>query len=348
MSWKRNKKVKVLVMLIAAIAIIHFGMPPLLNFYVNRTLQNLPGYSPRIERVRVNFFRAAYTIDSLTIYASNGSSKVTFVTIPKIAVSLQWESLLVGELVTKIQFDNPSVNFLAENANGDAPWDLDWSVPIRKLSFLPINQVRVKDGMIGFYDLRADPPVDVFLRNLDVEVHNLNNARDDGDLLPARIYAQAHSSGNGSLSLVMKVNARKPQPDLDMDLKFENVNLQSLRGFLTAYANVDVLKGNFNLYSEVTVLNGKVDGYVKPQLDNFLLNGRTQPLRVLMGDGPQMLDDKSSTNNGTQLITRIPLDGEIAGRTSRFWPKLWNIFRNASVEGIERNTKDAAIIASAQ
>lgn len=345
MTLKRNKKVKVLVMLIAAIAIIHFSMPPLLKVYVNRTLQNLPGYSSRVEGVGVNFLQAGYTIDSLTIYASNGSSKVTFVTIPKIAVSLHWESLLVGELVTKIQFDNPSVNFLA---NGDAPWELDWSVPVRKLSFLPINQVRVKDGMVGFYDFRADPPVDVFLRNIDVEVHNLNNARDDGELLPARIYAQAHSSGNGSLSLVMKVNARKPQPDLDMDLKFENVNLQSLRGFLTAYANVDVLKGNFNLYSEVTVLNGKVDGYVKPKLDNFMLNGRTQPLRVLMGDGPQMLDDKSSTNNGTQLITRIPLDGEIAGLPSRFWPKLWNIFRNASVEGIERNTKDAVIIASAQ
>ena len=348
MIWKRNRKVKVLVMLIAAIAIVHFSVPPLLNFYVNRTLQNLPAYSSKVEGVRVNFLRAGYTIDSLTIYATTGGSKVTFVTIPKIAVSLHWESLLVGELVTKVQFHNPSVNFLAESAEGGTPLGLDWSVPLRKLSFLPINQVRVKDGVVGFYDLRADPPVDVFLRNIDVEVHNLTNVHDDGDLLPARIYAQAHSSGNGSLSLVMKINARKTQPDLDMDLKFENVNLEPLRGFLTAYANVDVLKGNFNLYSEVTVLNGKIHGYVKPQLDNFMLNGRTQPLRVLMGDGPQMLDDKSSTNNSKQLVTRIPLDGQIAGRTSQFWPKLWNIFRNASVEGIERNTKDAVIIASAQ
>ena len=321
MGWKSNRKVKVLAMLASAMVIIHFSVPPLLNFYVNRTLQNLPAYSSRIGGVRVNFLQAGYTIDSLTIAASNGSSEIAFVRIPRITVSLHWESLLVGELVSKIHFHNPCVNFTADNAKADVPWELDWSVPLRKLSILPINQVRIKDGVVGLYDFSADPPADVFLRNIDIEVHNLTNVLDGGDLLPARIYAQAHSSGNGSLSLVMKVNAKKAQPDLDMDLKFENVNLQSLRGFLTAYSNVDVLNGNFNLYSEVTVLNGKIEGYVKPQLDNFMLNGRTQPLRVLMGDGPQMLD-QSSVSNSRQLVTRIPLSGQIAGRTSQFWPKL--------------------------
>lgn len=332
-------------MLVATAAIMYFSIPPLLTHYVKKTLSELRGYDAKISGVGINFLRGGYTIDSMKITPTGESREVPFLSIAEVDVSIQWESLLLGNLVATIYFQNPTINFVASEKNSRSPGATNWSATLQQLSFLPINQVRLKDGVVSFIDFSTDPPVDVFLQNIDLEIQNLTNARHDGALMPSRLYARAHSSGDGALSVVMKINTRKDNPDLDMDLKFENVNLRPLRQFLTAHANVDVLQGNFNLYSEVTVLDGRINGYVKPQLDNFMFNGKSQPFRVFMGDGPALSAERVEN---AHLVTRVPLEGQIAGATSQFWPRLWNLFRNASIEGIERNTKDAFILASAE
>lgn len=338
---RASKKIQTLVIIGIVLIAMRFSIPPALQYYVSAILNDMPGYNATIGKIDVHFLKAGYTLDSVTLFTTN--AEIPFIEVGRIDVKLQWESLLRGGVVTEITLHEPTISFTTTSSGAwNAGDDTDWTIPVKRLSFFPVNHLSVKDGTLSFGDFNSEPPVKVFLRNIDIESHNLVTITDEADALPSRIFAKAQSIGNGSLNIVMKLNTLKALPDLDLDLKLENVNMLSLKDFLSTYARIDVLQGNFNLDSEVTVINGKVDGYVKPKLYNVTLDA-PQPVRVIMGKFQQ---PESSQTSGDALAAHIPLRATVHSMERNFWPVLWNIFRNASVEGFEQNTKGADHLAS--
>lgn len=338
MTRRRNNMIKLLAGTALALALLGLAVPPLFKKYVTTALADLRFYDASLADVNFSLLDGSYCIDTLIIKPNGAGLKEPLLVIPKIEISLQWKPLLHGRVVTSVRFTSPRVYF--EASEGTRPQREDWVAVMKKLTIFPVNRVTVKNGVVNYRDDAASTPVSVFLRNVEVESNNLANVTERHSVWPSTLFAQAHSAGDGALSVVMKLNVFRRQPDFDMDLKFEGIEMPAIKNFLYAYTNVDVLKGRLNLYSEVTVLDGRISGYVTPRLENVTLNGTT-PLRVLMGrfypDGKQ----------SDQLVTRVELNEPVATQPGHFWPSVWSAFCRASREGFEQNTREASTVAAA-
>jgi hypothetical protein len=178
----------------------------------------------------------------------------------------------------------------------------------------------------------------MFLNNVQIDAQNLDNAKDNPEELPSRLFLQAGSIGNGQLSMIIRMNVLKPTPDLDLDLKFENMNLQAIQHFFQEYAHANVEKGMFNLYSEVAVLNGRITGYVKPVFNNIKVLRNTtlqeEPV-VVWGSVASNLTKVSGNAYKNRFISQVPMEGEMGNEQTTFWPALWNIFRNTFAQAFE-------------
>jgi hypothetical protein len=324
--------------------------------YVNKVLSELEGYRGQIYDVDIHLLRGAYQIDSLKIFKINGNEEVPFIDIPLMDLSVEWNALFKGKVVGEIKFDKPVLNFISgkktegEGGSEQTGEDVDWTEPIKKLMPLQINRLTIEEGKVVFYDFTTKPKVDLSLSNVHLIAENLNNAKEQNDLLPSKVFIRATSIGGGNLEINMRINVLKEVPDLDMDMKFENVDLIALNDFFEAYAKIDIEKGDFNLYSEVAVKEGNINGYVKPLLNNLKVvdwkEDKEKPIKLvwesIVGGVAEIFENQPEN----QFATRVPLKGNISNVETSFWPTLWNIFRNAFVEAFARNTDDTITIST--
>ncbi len=349
MAFKVNRKITIVLVIVAVLVIARLVLPYFVTRYVNNVLADLPGYRGQIDGVDIQLLRGAYQIDSLKIFKVDGNREIPFIDLPVTDFSVEWEALLDGKVVGEINFKNPVVNFIAakkEKGNGDGAAqtgdDVDWTEPIKKLLPLNINRLTIRNGKITFYDFSTKPKVDLFLTGVQVDAQNLNNASEQDEVLPSRILLQARSIGNGFLTATAKINVLKQIPDLDLDLKFENVEMKSLNDFFGAYAHIDIEEGKFNLYSEMAVLDGNIDGYVKPLFNNLKVvdwkKDKENPAELVWESIAGFFLEVFENQPKNQFATRVPLRGNIASIESKFWPALWTIFRNAFVDALESNT----------
>ena len=350
MSRKVDRVLRIIGFFTIVVIASRLFLPYLITRYVNKVLQELPGYNASVGGVKVQLLRGGYSIDSLRIYKTGGNKGYPFIQVKSLDFSLHWKSLLRGKFIAEAHFINPEVNLTAGEKNEvstQTQWgaETNWVLPIRKLFPLQLNRLFVKDASFAYNDFTTTPYVNVFFENIYLDAQNLDSTPTERELMPSRILLQAKSIGNGSFSASMKINVSKQIPDLDLDLKFENIDMRALRDFFSAYANVDIQKGKFNLYSEVVVLNGKIDGYVKPLLSDMTLLRDYQNNKHKMGalKSGVTLTGKELKN---EIPTRFPIKGHISQLRTRFCPGLWNIFRNACVEALEKNTHETISIAA--
>lgn len=363
MRWKINRTWRVVLIVLVVLVAFRLALPYIVTRYVNKVLHELDGYYGVVDDIDIHLYRGAYQIQGLKIYKTDGTKEIPFIDIPLIDLSVEWNALFQGAIVGEVKFQRPNLNFIAAKKSdnpsspGEKPAEqsgkeVDWTEPIKKLMPLQINRLRINDGNVVFHDFSTKPKVDLFLHDLQLDAQNLNNAKDNPEKLPSRLYLQASSVGNGQLNLTMRINAMKEVPDLDMDMKFENVDMKALNDFFEAYAKVDIERGKFNLYSELMVLDGNINGYVKPIFNNLKVvdwkEDKKKPAKLVWESMVGFLTDIFKNQRKDQFATKVPMEGKISQVDTPFWPALWNIFSNAFVHAFENNTDGTISISSSQ
>ena len=338
-----KKKYIVILIIIVLLIGIRISLPFIALKYANKVLSEIPGYRGHITDVDICLIRGAYTIDSLTLDKIEGDQPVPFFSTTQIDLSVHWGALFHGNIVGEIIFEKPQVNFVASQDTADSQYgeDVDWTEPIKDLIPLQINLFTINNGEIHFRNFSSEPPVDVYLSNLQVQATNLSNAKDVGQTLPSHLALSATSVGNGKLSLEGDMNILKKIPDIDLDLKFESVDITALNDFLRAYANVDAEQGVFNLYAEFLTVDGQVDGYVKPLITDLTILDSDEEGTFLnkawqgvVGTVMEIFENQPKD----QFATKVPLNGNLNDTEAGILPGVWNIFKNAFVEAFKRNT----------
>ena len=92
---------------------VRVALPHLVEDYVNKTLDALPGYTGHVADIDLHLYRGAYTIDSLVLLEENGNPKHPFLQIPETDLSIEWKSLLKGEFVGEVVMERPHMNLVA-------------------------------------------------------------------------------------------------------------------------------------------------------------------------------------------------------------------------------------------
>lgn len=353
-----QKKYIVLLVVVAFLVILRFALEPIVEHYVNRTLNDMEGYSGSISDVDINLYRGAYQIDGLQLFVVDNHVEEPLLSIDTIDLSVQWKSLLDGALVGEVILSQPVVNFVAayndsDTTQGQTGEDIAWHEQLKNYMPLTLNRFEIKRGRITYRDPTMSPSVDARAQQLDLVATNLSNV-EDTSYLPATLRATAVTIGGGEMNLDMQADFLRDIPNLRADFKLDRVDLTQLNDFIKAYANFDVQQGTLTLVSEVTIDSSQISGYVKPFFENLDVFDFKEDVvedrgffgklwEALVGVGAEVLENQSRD----EVATKVPIEGNLSNPTPNISATVVNVLRNAFVDAIEKEfDRQASLVPS--
>src|SRR5690606_25458594 len=190
---KRNT-IPLIILLVLIIA--RLLLPYFLMRYVNKTLDEIPGYTGYVEDIDVALLRGAYVIDGLILKKEDRITETPILDFEKSDISIEWRALLKGRIVSEIILHNPKFNYVTEDQGSETEADVDdWTKALTDLVPIDINHLAVHNGRANFAELNADPPIELYLNEIELEATNLSNVVNEDLTLPSNLYATAVSIG---------------------------------------------------------------------------------------------------------------------------------------------------------
>ena len=330
------KRYTIPIMIVALVIIGRLLLPFFLEKYVNRTLNELPGYEGYVKDIDVALLRGAYVIEGLVLKKLGAKTDTPMLDFEKTDISIEWKSLFKGRIVSEIELHNPNFNYIFEDqeqepAEGEANVD-DWTKVLKDLVPIDINHFTVHNGTANFVELSSDPDISMFLENINLEATNLSNVVNKEKILPSTMYATATSFGGGAVTLEGNLNLLKTIPDVDLEFALKQADVTALNDLSMRYAGVDFESGTFELYSEVAIADGFLKGYIKPMFIHTRLLGKDNEGGIFkkIWEGFVGVFKFILKNQGTDtLATQVPLEGDLNNVDAKTLPTIFNIFKNA-------------------
>ncbi|MFS4468241.1 DUF748 domain-containing protein [Maribacter sp. 2210JD10-5] len=334
------KKKRYIVPAIIVLLLVGFRLllPFLVKKYVNDVLADIPGYYGQVDDIDIALYRGAYVIHGLYLNKIDAGSKVPFLDFEKTDISIEWNALLNGKIVSEIIMTRPKVIYVFEDQqNGTEETEVeDWTKALTDLAPIDINNLEVIEGTAAFVELQADPNIDLNLKNIQLSATNLRNVVQKERTLPSEINATATSIGNGAMKLDGKMNLVKEIPDMDISVSIENADATALNDFTKHYAEIDFDSGSFEIFGEVAIADGYLKGSIKPILKNAKLIGKEDGFLSVLWEGFVGFFKFILKNQGKDtLATKVPIEGDLNSVGTKVWPTLTGIFKNAWVKAFK-------------
>ena len=353
LHWLRLQS-RTLLIVLASVAVlllvVRMVLPSVLKHAINKRLSEVEGYSGRVHDIDLHLWRGAYEIDGVVIVKTSGKTEEPFFSAEVIDFSIAWRELFRGRIVSDIKVQDGVINFVNGPSADSSQLEADrrWQEVIEDIFPIEIAHCEIDGGSIRFIDNEADPRVDVFVNNLEVQAVGLRNRpADDEDPFPAKISVSGSTLGDGQLTIFARAEPLAEQPHFELKLEVNDVDLPALNDFLRAYGNVDVSRGLFDLYVEVGAKDGRFEGYVKPFFEDMDFSNTSDKRdkigkrlwETLVSGIARVLKNRRSD----QVATRIPFSGEFGSTEVGVWATITNLLRNGLVraltEGVEGTVK---------
>jgi hypothetical protein len=339
--------------LVASLIALRVALPSIVLRYVNKELDNLEGYSGRVEDIDISLYRGAYQIQGIRIVKSNGRVPVPFFAATELDISVEWRALFHGDIVAEIDLRRPELNFVkgpTEKTSQTEPAD-NWTETVRDLAPFKINRFAIHGGSVHYRDFHSDPKVNIYVQRINAVARNLTNAEDLAGSLVATFEGKALAMHSGALKLKGSYNPYAKHPTFEIDATLNRLNLNQLNSFLKAYAAVDAEEGKLSIDTEIAASKGRFRGYVKPFIDDLQVldwENEKEDIFTRVWEGvvevaAEVLEDQSKD----RVATRIPLRGRVDGPEADVWSTIGGILKNAFLESLRRGLEDKIDVGNA-
>lgn len=337
-----KKSVKIILGIVVLLIVARLLLPYFVLKYVNKTLANLDGYTGHVSDVDIALYRGAYQIDSINIRKVDGKIEKPFIMIPKMDLSVEWNSLFKGKLVAEVACIRPVINFAFSKSEeaSQTGTEQDWTQVIKDLLPININRFSVIDGTVNLTSIVSQPSTDLSMHNFDLEIANIRNVVENDNKFPSPVRAYADLPGyDGKMYFDANMQLLKEMPDFNYNLKLNNLQLVKLNDLSKRYAGIDFEKGTLDLVSEMEMVDGKLQGYLKPLTHDMQIfewnegDKRTVTqfiVELLAEGGNKLLENKIKD----QVATRIPLNGTVENIETGLWPTVIGVLRNGYVSAL--------------
>ncbi|WKN43644.1 DUF748 domain-containing protein [Tunicatimonas pelagia] len=345
-----------LAIIIGVFILLHFLLEPFVERYVNQQLSSLEEYTGQVSDIDIHLYRGAYQVKGLELVKRNSEASDPFLQIDTIDLSVEWGALFDGRVVGEVILSHPTVTMIVtptvegDSAQEQTGSDVDWVQQVQELIPLTINRFEIKNGDISYKDPSVDPKVDAYFRELYLLAENISNVADSSQQFPSSLQANAVTVGNGTLNADLQMNLLKNIPEFKADIRLEDVDLTKLNDFIKAYANFDVQEGTFEIVTEMTVENQQISGYIKPFFENLDVFDLREDIKqddsgffqkaweAIAGLGAEAFENQKKD----QIATEVPIEGSLESPSPDVPVTVWNIFRNAFIDAIEKNFESVA------
>lgn len=332
-----RKKGIILICFILVLVIFRLFLPTIVKNYINKTLNNIPGYHGHVEDVDIALYRGAYVINRLYLFKDGDKKPMLY--FSKSDISIEWKSLFKGRIVSEIEMYRPKVTLYVTGNKLSAkekPKHNDWTSVLKKLVPIKINRLTVTEGELAYADIIESPDIDLSIKQVSLVVTNMGNVVDRQKALPSKLTMKGVSFGKGNLSVDGNLNFLKRIPDLDLNLALKKSDVTALNDVSMAAAGFDFERGQFELYIEAAIKNGYLNGYVKPMFHNIKIPDsfkKKSPVLKRVWEGiitffGFVLKNKSKDS----FATKVPVEGDLNDPKTDTWVLIKNIFRNGFVE----------------
>lgn len=340
----RTRRLWLVVGLIAvALVAVRLMLPYWIADELNRRLDRMGDYHGELASVGLSLYRGAYQIEELRVEKRDGQVPVPLLHAPLIDLSISWKEIFRGALVAEVEFTKPELNFVdgGDGGEGQAGGGVDWRDQLEALLPIRMNEVRVIDGTIAFRNLNSEPPVDLRMTQVELQILNLTNVRDEGGRRDASVagHGRVLGSANAELKAQFDPLSRKLN-DFTLDLRVIGVDLTRLNTLAQAYANLDVASGSGDFVMELEAEKGRLRGYAKPLLHDLDIFDWKQDAEEDGGNPLQLLWEAFSgaigklfrNQSADQFATRIPIEGSLDQPGTSTLSIIGGILRNAFIE----------------
>ena len=335
--WSR-KRILIPVIIIVLLIIARMILPYFVTRYVNKVLDDIPGYVGHVDDIDLRLWRGAYRIHGLTLDKANADHPEPLLDFPTSEISIEWKSLLKGQIVSEIELHQPRINYVLEDQQkepaGEDPEVHHWTEALKDLVPIAINRLQVNDGSLSFIQMSANPQIDLMMQHLNLQATNLRNVQDESEVLPSTIHAAAVSFGDGHVVLDGRINLMKEIPDMDIDFSLQQADVTALNDMALEFAGVDFSRGTFELFIEVAIADAYLNGYIKPMfIDTELLGEEDTGFFETIWEGFVGAFKFLFKNKGTDtLATRAPLEGDLSQVDTSVWTTILNILQNGWIQ----------------
>ncbi len=342
--WNLKLFSKRVIYLISFIIILLIGirlvLPHYVLKYVNKVINQNPGYSGKVNDIELSLWRGAYQIWGISFYKKFAKIPAPLFISPHVDLSVEWRSIFDGSFVGEVEVDSPKVNFVGgptEKESQDGT-EADWLETIRDLFPLKINHFVVNNGQVHYKDFSTKPQVDVYFAKVQAIATNLTNSLDLSKTRVAHIDASGVAQNIAKTNLAMDLDPFSDDPDFYLNGSLKNLPITSLNNFLGAYASVDAEKGDFSAYTELAAQKKVFDGYFKvliKDLQLLSLEDTHKPLRFIWESIVAFISEIFTNHSQDQIATKIPLTGKYDDPKIGKWKAAIGIFKNAFIEALK-------------
>jgi hypothetical protein len=331
--------------IIVVLVAIRIALPGLVKNYVNKKLNELPGYTGHVQDIDIHLFRGAYVIKGLVLKKKKDPLKYPFLQIVHTDLSIEWNALFKGKLVGKVIMDQPTIYIVAEVEDlSKEPSKDSWSKTVKAIMPITINRLQVNEGKFAYLDFQKKPNVNLHIEHMQLTALNLANVQKASNPLPSKVTLTGTSLGNGHLRADMMVNVLKDIPDFDLGMQFTDINMLSLNSFLEANVKFDIERGNLNIFGKLKMTDGQIDGYVKPFIKNLkVLNVKKDIkkkggiLRVVKKAVVGLFAKAVENPKTKKIATVVPIKGNVKDIKTSGWQTFLGVLKNAFIKALHES-----------
>ncbi|BDM21494.1 DUF748 domain-containing protein [Pseudomonas sp. NPDC089428] len=329
--------------LIVLLVALQLALPYLVRDYLNDKLAHMGEYRGQVADVDLAWWRGAYQINGLKIVKSTGKVPVPFLEAPLIDLSVSWHSLIHDKaVVAKVAFTRPVLNFVDGGSKqaSQTGQGTDWRQQLDKLLPITLNEVHVDNGTLTFRNFNSKPPVDLKATQLNADIRNLTNVRDEKGRRDASFDGTALIASDAKVESRATFDPFSDFDDFEFRLRATGIELRRLNDFASAYGKFDFNAGHGDLVIEAQAEEGRLHGYIKPLLrdvdvfdwqqdvENKNKNLFRSIWEALVGASETVL--KNQPKN--QFATRVELSGSVHQQNISGFEAFLQILRNGFIQ----------------
>lgn len=344
------KTVKIgLLSLLAIALVIRALLPGLVRDHFNAMIADNPETTGGVEDVDLWLLSGRIELHQLSIYKADAQIPAPIFAADRIAFSISWRDLLKGRLFGDIDMSQPVLNIVDAPRSKDAQTgtEVDWRTALQSFYPFEINRVYIDGGELHFRNFDSEPPVDLYLTNIDGSAVNITNDLRLNNDQQARIDATATTIGNGEVELGATFNLLKQPSVGDLKAKVHKLQLTALNDFTRAYANLDIQRGELqmNAHIEAEESDGKtiLDGQLTPVVTNMnILRWRTDveeqhdPGIILVWEGSlDLITRVLEVGEHDRMETTVPIQGTLEEPDVGVWSSLFGLVKHAIIGRLE-------------
>ncbi|RBP52782.1 DUF748 domain-containing protein [Arenicella xantha] len=267
-SYPRSK-VLLLTLLILALT-TRLMLPSIVETRINRLIAQNPKVDGGINDIDLWLLSGRISINDLVLNKAGAAIPAPIFSADTVTFSVSWRDLFRGRLFGDIVVTRPVLNIVdaGRQENAQTGQEIRWRAALESAYPFEINRIYVRRGEVHFRNFSSQPPVDLYLENIEAQALNLTNELVVEDSKQAQISLSASTIGAGKVRLTSNFNLLRQPAKGELSLEVSELDVTALNDFARAYANLDFQEGTLQADLALATIE---DG------ESFALTGKLQP-----------------------------------------------------------------------